>query len=170
MSSLSLVEKRRVHAAAEARRKANMSPEEKENLKVINYNWRQLVNSTKKGCKRNLKCTEPLVGNTRYCFDHWLDRAYISKKGRFEVTVEELKQLWKMQEGKCAITKCILVPGRNVALDHIVPLNKKGTSTIENLRFINYNVNLLKHNMSDIELKSILTEIGPTLIEWAKGE
>lgn len=170
MSALSIVERKQRHAELEAKRRANMSEEERDNLKVINYNWRQMVNSSKVGCKKNLKCKDPIIGTTRYCFEHWLERAYVSKGDRFSVTVEELKKLWDKQQGRCAITKCILVPGTNVALDHIIPVTKKGTNNIENLRFINFNVNLLKHNMSDIELKSILNEIGPNLLEWAKGE
>jgi 5-methylcytosine-specific restriction endonuclease McrA len=138
--------------------------------KVINYNWRQKVNNTKVGCKYSLKCQLPLVGKSRYCFNHWLDRTYVTKTTRFSVTVEELVALWDKQKGKCAITSCVLVPGKNVALDHIISTNKNGSHTVANLRFIHYSINQLKHSMSDIELKSIINEIGPALSDWAKGE
>jgi len=160
--------KRKKNAEKELRRKAKMSPEEKDNLKVMHKEWRQKVKNTKIGCKSNFSYQSPLIGSSRYCLEHWLDRTYVRKTNRFNATVEELKALWDKQSGRCSITNAILVPGKNVSLDHIIPADKKGTNTIENLRFIHYNINLLKHNMSDIELKSILNEIGPSLLEWAK--
>jgi hypothetical protein len=135
---------------------------------LITTRWRNNVKENKIGCKRSFSCQKSLVGNTKYCFEHWLAKAYLHKSKRFDVTSEELINLWNKQSGRCAITNVILVPGKNVALDHIVPQNKKGTKTIENLRFIHYNINLLKHSLSDIELKSILSEIGPSLLAWAQ--
>ncbi len=84
------------------------------------------------------------------------------------VTLKELKILWDKQEGKCAITKTVLIPGINVALDHIIPKTQNGNNDIDNLRFIHYNINLMKFNLTDIEFKTILKDILPNLLEWSK--
>ena len=168
ISEEALLSKRKRHTDYERIRRRNMSLEDKNKIKMSMVNWAQKVNITKIGCKQSLQCENALVGNSRYCLNHWFDRCYVRKPNRFKVTVSELTALWNKQSGRCAITNLILVPGKNVALDHIVPQNKNGTNTIENLRFIHYNINLLKHSLSDIELKSILSEIGPSLLAWAQ--
>jgi 5-methylcytosine-specific restriction endonuclease McrA len=83
-------------------------------------------------------------------------------------TPEDLVSLWKNQEGKCPITGSVLVPGENAALDHIVPINRDGDGTINNVRFIHMTVNRIKWNMTDAEFKVLICDFLPLLTPWGK--
>jgi 5-methylcytosine-specific restriction endonuclease McrA len=84
-----------------------------------------------------------------------------------EYTAEDLVALWHSQQGKCAITGARLIPGDNVAIDHIVPIAKNGNGTIENVRFVHVIFNHFKWNLSDSELKAFLKDYGPQLMDWS---
>jgi 5-methylcytosine-specific restriction endonuclease McrA len=119
-------------------------------------------------CKVAWSCTNPILDNSPYCLEHWLRLAYVKKTARFDVTYEEIGWLWNKQEGKCAISGEQLVPGINVHCDHIIPLDKSGSKTIDNLRFITKDLNFLKQGMTESDFKASLSKIvnNATLISW----
>jgi hypothetical protein len=73
-------------------------------------------------------------------------------------TYKQLAQLWKFQRGVCALTGVRL--NREIAsIDHVIPLVRGGTSTIENLRWVTYSVNLAKRDLSDAEFIALCQSV-----------
>lgn len=70
------------------------------------------------------------------------------------VLARALWSKWKMQRGRCAITG-IKLTKNNAHLDHIVPIARGGRDSIENLRWICADANLLKSSRTDAELALI---------------
>jgi hypothetical protein len=58
-------------------------------------------------------------------------------------TTEQRHELWKNQNGKCAITDVVIpvteiVDGSKWQADHIIPYSEGGKTTVENMRLISY--------------------------------
>lgn len=84
-----------------------------------------------------------------FCFHHWLRNigapyGLNKKNGGLEM----LKRLWEQQKGRCAVTGKELTPGVNASLDHIVPVSRGGVSTQGNLRWVLYEINIAKADMT----------------------
>lgn len=71
----------------------------------------------------------------------------------------ELLSLFKKQNGKCVLSGRTLKFANNASVDHIIPLSKGGTHVIENLRWIDLTVNVMRSNMTDEELLTFCKEI-----------
>lgn len=84
-------------------------------------------------------------------------RLKIREKGQV-ATYKELAALWKFQRGTCVLTGRRLTRD-NVQLDHIVPLVRGGSSTIENLRWVHRDVNYAKRDLFDAEFIALCQEI-----------
>jgi hypothetical protein len=78
---------------------------------------------------------------------------------RYRVPVADLCQLWELQGGRCAMTGDELVPGVNASLDHIGPVQRGGTSDIENLRWVTLQVNHAKRDFSDAAFVTMCRKI-----------
>jgi 5-methylcytosine-specific restriction endonuclease McrA len=83
----------------------------------------------------------------------------------WEVTREEILDLWDKQEGRCALTNQLMTykkgAGRgdlNVSIDRIDP---KGIYTISNIQLVCFRVNIMKHTLDESSLvwwcKNIVT-------------
>lgn len=86
-----------------------------------------------------------------FCFTHWLRNIGLphglgNKKG-----IALLQQLWREQQGRCAVTGDLLQPGLTASLDHIVPKSRGGSSTKGNLRWVLLRVNQCKWDMTHEE-------------------
>jgi len=70
-------------------------------------------------------------------------------------TAEDIKALWERQEHRCAVPGCrnpISDRGRNkYHVDHIVPLNRRGSNGPENLQILCARHNLEKHDADPYE-------------------
>jgi hypothetical protein len=59
--------------------------------------------------------------------------------------------LWRRSGGVCLYTGDRLIPGVNVALDHIIPLTRGGTNETSNLQLISARANAAKGDMTHDE-------------------
>lgn len=68
-------------------------------------------------------------------------------------TIEDIKQLWFLQHGKCAW--CAQALGEDKPhVDHWIPLSKGGSNNKDNLRLLHKKCNLSKHAKLPSELKT----------------
>lgn len=84
-----------------------------------------------------------------FCLHHWfknIGSAY--KLNKKNGGIELLKQVWDEQQGRCAVTGLALIPGHNASLDHIVPVSKGGVTSRGNLRWVLFEINRAKADMS----------------------
>lgn len=65
---------------------------------------------------------------------------------------EDLVELFKDQEGRCSYTGIPLVIGQNANLDHKIPVRGGSRlTTIDNLQWVYWKVNLMKNSMEEDE-------------------
>lgn len=70
----------------------------------------------------------------------------------------EIARLWKRQRGCCPFTG-IRLNKHNAQLDHIIPLIKGGSGTIENLRWVHRDVNYAKRDLSDAQFIALCQQV-----------
>jgi 5-methylcytosine-specific restriction endonuclease McrA len=73
-------------------------------------------------------------------------------------TFQELARLWKSQRGVCPYTQRRLTQ-ENSQLDHIVPVIRSGSSTIENLQWVHRDVNYAKRDLSRDEFYRLCADV-----------
>ena len=78
-------------------------------------------------------------------------------KGEPHAAAEELHALWERQEGRCAFAGVPL--GKDAHLDHVTPISKGGTHTIENLQWVLPELNRAKGVIPDGEFRARLKEL-----------
>ena len=92
-----------------------------------------------------------------YCEHHWYKMiAYSHKLSPHAPCVEMLKQLWREQGGRCALTGEPMIVGsgprarqwNSASLDHKVARANGGTNSKENLHWVLYGVNAAKADMA----------------------
>ena len=100
------------------------------------------------------------MGWQRYkCHIFQIMARYANKRCRVgKVKALDLWSLAKKQELRCPISGEKLNVN-NVSLDHITPIIKGGTNTLDNLRLVTRAVNTAKHTMSDAEFFSFCQNI-----------
>jgi hypothetical protein len=86
-----------------------------------------------------------------FCLNHWFRNIGSAHGLGSKEGVALLKQVWTAQDGKCAVTKQLLIPGHNASLDHIVPTSKGGTNDRSNLRWVLIAINRAKSDMTHEE-------------------
>lgn len=81
------------------------------------------------------------------------------KRGRTErITYMDLYKLAKKQKCRCALTGDKLCRD-NISVDHIIPISKGGNNTIENIRLICFDVNIIKNSLLDSDFFTICKKI-----------
>jgi 5-methylcytosine-specific restriction endonuclease McrA len=70
-----------------------------------------------------------------------------------------LERLWDEQGGRCALSGLPLVIGEYASVDHKIPLSKGGTHDASNLRWLAFEVNMAKNNMSDEEFVAMCRRV-----------
>lgn len=84
---------------------------------------------------------------------------YTNKRCKIgKVTAQDLWSCAKKQKLCCPISGEKLTT-KNISIDHIIPLSKGGTNTLDNLRLVTRAVNIAKHTMSDAEFLSFCQNI-----------
>lgn len=90
-----------------------------------------------------------------YCFKHWLKNIGNQKGLANQKGIALLKKLWEEQQGCCAITREVLIPGVNASLDHILPVSRGGRSIKKNLQWVTSNINHAKWDRTTEEFIQI---------------
>ena len=67
-----------------------------------------------------------------------------------------VKQLLQKQNYQCAYTRKELIIGKSASLDHIMPTSKGGDNAIENLQWVDLQINFMKRSMSHREFISTI--------------
>lgn len=73
-------------------------------------------------------------------------------------TDAQIARLWKQQRGLCGLTGRKLTRD-NAQLDHIIPVVKRGSSTIDNLRWVHRDVNNAKRDLLDADFIALCQEV-----------
>jgi 5-methylcytosine-specific restriction endonuclease McrA len=104
-----------------------------------------------------LKCKQPATVKM-YCAEHWF--VIIVRAGFKNIElVEPLKALLEKQNHQCALTGRKLQIGINASIDHIIPRSKGGKDTIDNLQWVDLDVNFSKSDLSQDEFINLAKEI-----------
>lgn len=90
-----------------------------------------------------------------------------NRKGGNQLTVNDLKNLWENQSGKCAITKLPMILPETSACTNLGPKcvsidridNSKGYS-VDNIQLVCYSVNLARNKFSILDIQNFFYEIG----------
>ena len=96
----------------------------------------------------------------KLCFEHWM-RA-LGRTHKLNVAnggVALMKRIWSDQGGVCALTGEKLRPGDNASLDHIVAKAKGGETVRSNLRWVSYDSNMAKRDLSDAEFVALCRKV-----------
>lgn len=88
------------------------------------------------------------------CFFHGRAKALNN-----ELTGSDLKDMLANQGNRCLLSGRKLVPGVNAHLDHIIPRSKGGSDDLENLRWVDKNVNYAKRELSDEEFLLLVADV-----------
>lgn len=89
-------------------------------------------------------------------FFHWRARQWSSRYG-VKVTASDLEDLWNAQDGRCALSGRPLGPDAH--LDHVTPQALGGAHTIENLRWLDPQVNVCRQHLTDAEFRSLCSDV-----------
>ena len=75
------------------------------------------------------------------------------------VTLKQIIGKLESQNYKCPISGRSLTVGLNCHLDHIIPKSRGGNDSINNIRWVDKDVNQAKHGLLDDEFFSLIKEI-----------
>ena len=122
----------------------NKSEQEKKEYNNYRNDWRK--QQFQKGlCK---VCNEPHLPNQKTCYKHYLSEMARNHLGSTKYW-KDLDELFKKQDGKCAISGIPLQIGVNASIDHIKPLSKhpETKNQLTNLQWVESNINRMKLGM-----------------------
>ena len=71
----------------------------------------------------------------------------------------DLLNIFNLQSGLCPYTNRKLIIGENCELDHKVPRAKGGPDELDNLQWIYFSVNRMKHDLTESEFMELIDEI-----------
>ena len=131
----------------------NKSEQEKKEYNNYRNDWRK--QQFQKGLCR--VCKEPHLPNQKTCYKHYLSDMARKHLGSTKYW-EDLDELFKKQDGKCAISGIPLQIGVNASIDHIKPLSKhpETKNQLTNLQWVESNINRMK---SDMEFENFINLI-----------
>lgn len=93
---------------------------------------------------------------------YWLEKSYGTLKTRAKggpcATLEEVRDLYKSQNGLCAFSFLPIHRG-TAHLDHKMPISRGGSHTIENLQWLHKQINWMKNDMSMPEFVDIFNRV-----------
>ena len=80
------------------------------------------------------------------------------ENGRNPITAAELETLWGTQESQCALTGDPITP-ETAEADHIVPVARGGTHTIDNIQIVTRQANVAKNTMTNREFIGLCRKV-----------
>ena len=133
----------------------------KEKIKQNRHEWEK--NNKSKGlCS---KCTNKSLNNNCLCEKHWYKKVLLSNLGSTKHW-QFLKNLAIKQNCKCIYTDELLVPGKNMSLDHIIPVKQKPELKydINNVQWITKQMNQIKNELSHEQFIELCNNISKKFI------
>lgn len=110
-----------------------------------------------------MRCTGNLATAGIMCERCWFRKMAGDNLGmrgeRNRPGAEQLKHLFDLQGGLCALTGDVLRPGSNASLDHIVPRSRGGSDELTNLRWTTFHANVAKRDLTDEEFKTLCRKV-----------
>lgn len=79
-------------------------------------------------------------------------------RAEIKVTKKSIRKLYDDQLGLCALTGDTLTP-ENASLDHVMPISRGGTHTIDNAQMVIHEVNRMKGSLTNDELIELCRKI-----------
>jgi hypothetical protein len=92
------------------------------------------------------------------CLDCWFKQETYNNTGSSD-NWQEIKQLFYTQNCECIYTGWKLIPGENASLDHKIPKSRGGISKLENLQWVDCDVNQIKYNRTHEEFLDFIKSI-----------
>ena len=118
------------------------------------------------------RCKKARLETSKFCLkclvEQTLKRAVLRSENipalkRQELVTALIKKLEK-SEYSCFYTGLKLVPGLNLSLDHRIPIQKGGTTNLENLEWVHSGINSLKNDRTE---KEFIAAYGSMLVEYS---
>jgi len=72
---------------------------------------------------------------------------------------QALKELFEIQDKRCAYTGKVLILGVNAVLDHIFPISRGGSKSMNNVQWVDKQINIMKQNFTHNEFLAIIKQI-----------
>ena len=66
-----------------------------------------------------------------------------------------LQRVYEAQNGRCAYTGIVLIPGLTASIDHIIPTSRGGTHDESNLQWVTKQINCMKADTTHDEFLSM---------------
>ena len=107
-------------------------------------------------------CGQKTIGKSKYCLDCFCKAASRNAIGS-NLLAKELKNKLIEQDFTCIYSGRKLVPGINASIDHITPVSKNGLDNINNLQWIDTQINTMKTDMDHDDFLSTCYKIGNKL-------
>ena len=104
-----------------------------------------------------LQCGAP-VATSRYCERHWFERLSWAHFHTIKLA-ERLKDLLLQQNSRCLLTGRLLEIGKNASIDHKIPKSRGGPNDINNLQWVDLDVNYAKSDLSQEAFIQLAKEI-----------
>ena len=107
------------------------------------------------------RCGQDLYGGTK-CFKCYFKDCCMRATGHNKLWLQLYDKLVK-QKFRCIYTNRKLIPVQNMSVDHITPTTKGGLNNINNLQWIDTQINTMKNNRTHVEfieeIESILRNV-----------
>lgn len=120
----------------------------------LQMNWRN--ENRKKGLCYSC-INPPLKGSVSYCEKHWFMQAAWRSGLRGKGSWKKLKKILEDQDYICPYTGRKLTPGINASVDHKSPrsISRESVSSIENLEWVDTEINRAKRTLTKEEFISL---------------
>ncbi|MHA2341934.1 MAG: HNH endonuclease domain-containing protein [Candidatus Hodarchaeales archaeon] len=84
--------------------------------------------------------------------------------GRNKQLASKLQNKFEQQNAKCFYSEKMLILGDNASVEHVLPRSRGGDNNIDNLVWVDKNINFMKHNLTHAEFigfcKFIINKFG----------